>query len=141
LPLDLEPAWPTRADDCLVWGSSIAGAHKFFLARPLVRYRVHDRNSWHGRSFSGHHEMCREYEVNRLVGTLSKRCGYYVPVLLDGVVREFESAGSGRSFEDYRRYREIIDLSRHGRSWRSRKRLQLLRAYLRMWLAQRRDRA
>jgi glycosyltransferase involved in cell wall biosynthesis len=51
MPLDLEPYWRIRADDCLVHGAAITGAKKYYLARPLVRYRIHDANRYHGRDF------------------------------------------------------------------------------------------
>lgn len=49
LPLPLEEDWRVRADDCLVWGASLAGGCKRFLDAPLVRYRIHDANRYMGR--------------------------------------------------------------------------------------------
>jgi glycosyltransferase involved in cell wall biosynthesis len=43
-PQALYTDWKTRADDCLVLGSSILGAHKFYIADTLVNYRIHDSN-------------------------------------------------------------------------------------------------
>lgn len=44
LPIPFESDWITRADDCLIWSSSIAGAKKYYFVEPLVVYRVHDGN-------------------------------------------------------------------------------------------------
>ena len=44
LPIPHVRDWITRADDCLVFGASLAGARKFYLDRPLVKYRVHAAN-------------------------------------------------------------------------------------------------
>jgi glycosyltransferase involved in cell wall biosynthesis len=45
LPSDaLYNDWKTRADDCLVLGGSILGAHKFYIADTLVNYRMHGKN-------------------------------------------------------------------------------------------------
>jgi hypothetical protein len=38
--------WQTRADDCLVFGASLAGARKFRLESTLVGYRIHGRNAF-----------------------------------------------------------------------------------------------
>lgn len=38
------PRWRMRADDCLVFGASMAGAKKRYLAEPTVLYRIHSRS-------------------------------------------------------------------------------------------------
>lgn len=50
LPLPLEDDWRIRADDCLVYGTSLAGARKYYLAEPLVDYRVHGGNGHFGKT-------------------------------------------------------------------------------------------
>lgn len=45
LPLSLEEDWVTGADDCLVWGASLAAGRKFELKNALVGYRLHGRNA------------------------------------------------------------------------------------------------
>ena len=45
LPAADIPAWKSRPDDCLFYGSDILGAHKYYLAEPLVRHREHTRNA------------------------------------------------------------------------------------------------
>jgi glycosyltransferase involved in cell wall biosynthesis len=44
------PRWRMSADDCLVYGSSLAGARKYFLAAPTVLYRIHGSNHYFDRS-------------------------------------------------------------------------------------------
>lgn len=39
--------WRVRADDCLVWGSSLVGAKKFYMSQPSVMYRIHKNNNFH----------------------------------------------------------------------------------------------
>ena len=51
LPIPYLEDWRTRADDCLAYGASIAGARKFYMAKSLVRYRVHDKNYYYGRKY------------------------------------------------------------------------------------------
>lgn len=43
--------WRVRADDCLVWGSSLAGGYKCYFDKLLVRYRVHNNNNFTGKKF------------------------------------------------------------------------------------------
>ncbi len=45
-PLPLHEDWRTRADDCLVFGASLAGARKFQIEAPLVAYRIHGLNAF-----------------------------------------------------------------------------------------------
>lgn len=49
VPSQLLASWKTSADVCLVRGSDILGAHKYFLAEALTRYRAHGRNAWLNR--------------------------------------------------------------------------------------------
>ena len=39
--------WRVRADDCLVWGSSLVGAKKFYMSQASVMYRIHKNNNFH----------------------------------------------------------------------------------------------
>lgn len=45
LPAEQANEWRTRPDDCLFYGSDILGAHKVYLAEPLVRHREHANNA------------------------------------------------------------------------------------------------
>ena len=38
------PRWCIRADDTIVYGASLAGARKYYLAVPTVLYRIHETN-------------------------------------------------------------------------------------------------
>ncbi len=40
------PRWVVRADDCLVYGASLAGCKKYYLAAPTMLYRVHGNNGF-----------------------------------------------------------------------------------------------
>lgn len=51
LPAGHARDWMSRPDDCLVYGSDILGAHKVYLADPLVRHREHGSNAL--KSFGG----------------------------------------------------------------------------------------
>ena len=45
LPAEMAAEWKSRPDDCLVYGGEILGAHKYYLASPLVRHREHGSNA------------------------------------------------------------------------------------------------
>jgi len=66
LPIPFENEWITRADDCLVWGSSIFGAKKYYYAEPLILYRIHGKNNFHGKQFSMEYLYKRELSIIKL---------------------------------------------------------------------------
>ncbi len=76
MPIPNEEDWRTRADDCLVWGSSVAGARKYYLEKPLVEYRVHGSNSYFGRSHGMGIRYRRKLATNRLFNFLRNRMNY-----------------------------------------------------------------
>lgn len=47
LPLPYLEDWRVRSDDCLIWGSSIVGARKFYMYQPSIRYRIHKSNNFY----------------------------------------------------------------------------------------------
>mgnify|MGYP000063520765 CR=1 FL=1 len=49
LPCPLDSDWKVRADDVLVFGSSLAGGRKYFLDQLTVEYRVHQDNHFHNK--------------------------------------------------------------------------------------------
>jgi glycosyltransferase involved in cell wall biosynthesis len=78
MPGGLAGEWRTRADDCLVLGAGILGAHKYFVARPTVRYRVHGGNRWYGagdRAGTTHAYLAR---VRRVVDFYGRKGGLSV---------------------------------------------------------------
>lgn len=113
LPLPFDGEWRTRADDCLVYGASLAGARKYFLGRPLVRYRIHGDNYFQGLERDPQADYRRRLAVNRLFAHLVERMGYG-PGLDDHVHREFRTIErpTSREFRDYRRI-----AWRSGRPW------------------------
>jgi glycosyltransferase involved in cell wall biosynthesis len=39
------PRWRLRAEDCIIYGASLAGGKKYYVAEPTVLYRIHDSNA------------------------------------------------------------------------------------------------
>jgi hypothetical protein len=46
VPESFRETWRLSADNCLVLGSSVLGAHKYYLPTGCVWYRIHDKNGW-----------------------------------------------------------------------------------------------
>jgi len=46
LPESFHSTWRLSADNCLVFGCSVLGAHKYFLPTGCVDYRIHGKNGW-----------------------------------------------------------------------------------------------
>ncbi len=66
-PIPLEGDWRIRADDCLVWGASLAGARKAHVSGTLVHYRTHGNNSFHGKRWAEPDQRYRYgLAINRL---------------------------------------------------------------------------
>ena len=104
LPLPFTADWRTRADDCLVYGASLAGGRKYFLGRPLVRYRIHGANAYQGVTADPHADYRRRLAVNRLLAHVAAEMGWS-PDLDDHAHREFRTIErpTRREFRDYRR--------------------------------------
>ncbi len=91
LPYTRDFAWKTRADDVLVYGSSIFGAHKYHLERPLIEYRLHGENHFAGRTWSAIDKMHYALEVNRLTKWYVEQLGYEPTTLAQLAAKEFRT--------------------------------------------------
>jgi glycosyltransferase involved in cell wall biosynthesis len=89
LPFPFIEDWRIRADDCLVFGSSLAGARKYYLAQPLVRRRVHDDNRFVGCSPAKFATYRRRLAINTLFAYLEHKFCYDVGRLADFHHHEF----------------------------------------------------
>jgi hypothetical protein len=49
LPVPYLQDWPNGAENCLVYGASLIGARKFYIAKPLINYRLHQKNDHYTR--------------------------------------------------------------------------------------------
>jgi glycosyltransferase involved in cell wall biosynthesis len=129
LPIPHPEDWRLEADDCLVFGAGLAGARKYFLAAPLVRYRVHDANRW----YRGRHDAFARYRhalaLNRLLETLSRRLGYDVARLAELAPYEFRTI-ERPSLRQLRRYLATLLRSRARLSRRWKGSRSLLRHFL-----------
>lgn len=76
VPVNLLPDWKSRADDCLIFGASVAGARKYYINNALVNYRIHGNNSFAKKKFT------REYK-NQRKKILFKFFGFLLEKALD----------------------------------------------------------
>jgi glycosyltransferase involved in cell wall biosynthesis len=106
LPLPFVDAWRGRADDCLVFGASLAGARKYFLAQPLVRYRVHDKNLFCGSVPDRGAVYRRRLAINSLFKYLEQKLCYDVERFGEFHHREFCTIARP-SFDQLRKYLRI----------------------------------
>jgi glycosyltransferase involved in cell wall biosynthesis len=109
LPCPFEAAWKICADNVLVYGSSLLGAHKYFLGQPLVERRVHGNNLFYGRSAdtkSKSQSLQFELEKNRLFAWYLAQAGFDIDGLLRLLAWEFRTL-ERPTFRELRRYLRI----------------------------------
>jgi glycosyltransferase involved in cell wall biosynthesis len=115
-PLPCLEDWRTRADDCLVFGSSLVGARKYDLAEPLVKYRLHGANAFAASGRDVGSDYRRRLALNRLFHHVTCRLGYDTDSLPQLAHREFQTIPSPkvRHLSDYLRlvWGSRIQLSR-----------------------------
>jgi glycosyltransferase involved in cell wall biosynthesis len=91
LPLPFLREWRTCADECLVFATSLAGARKYYLSGPLVRYRVHDHNLYCGRKTEPTAAFGRALAINKLCEHLERKFSYNVSRFAEFAHIEFET--------------------------------------------------
>lgn len=107
MELPLVEDWRTMADVCLVFGASLAGARKFYLDTPLIRYRVHDRNRHWGQAQDAARTAQFQSAQQRLFDYLVNRMGYNPAALMARADREFRSIPEP-TFKELRRYVRLM---------------------------------
>ena len=105
-PVPDPDAYRISADQVLVYGSSVAGAHKYFLGEALVRYRVHGRNLYYGVEEDPRRAYRRRLEAKRLTEHLRRRLSL-PPSLIDIVHLEFRTIERPTE-QEYRAYRGLV---------------------------------
>ncbi len=111
LPLPGTEDWRTRADDCLIFGSSLAGARKYRVGVPLVEYRLHGSNHFAGRRADAGKDYRRRLAINRLFRHLVQQLGYDAVTLPELAHREFQTIPAP-TFRQLRDYLRLVFISR-----------------------------
>jgi glycosyltransferase involved in cell wall biosynthesis len=127
MPLSLEAFWRTRADDCLVYGASIVGAKKYYLAQPLVFYRIHNTNHFYGRNFDSDHAYKYSLHRTQLIDHISSKTCIYKNSVLNMMKKELKSSAPHAFFDKFKVYFKIIINADRGLTWKISKLTYLLR--------------
>jgi len=147
LPLSNIHDWRIRADDCLVYGASMAGARKYFLHECLIRYRVHANNGFHGRDLQETRDYPRLMTLQRLRGVLRDRLGLLDPYVAEHLavefttipnptwnqLRQYSRLASRSLMNPIMRIRVLKEINEHFR--RSSPEIKSLRDSLRAWVS------
>lgn len=66
-PVPFEQEWIISPDACLFWGASMVGARKYFLATPLIKYRIHNSNAHIINTSEKYLHLFRKYQFMNYV--------------------------------------------------------------------------
>jgi glycosyltransferase involved in cell wall biosynthesis len=75
LPYEFDLEWKTCADTVIALGSSILGAHKYYLGTARANYHIHDANNWFQHSKGRIAELRHELRATRLTKYYRDRVG------------------------------------------------------------------
>lgn len=102
--------WKIRADDILVWGASLAGARKYYINQRLVKYRVHENNSFCRKKLSDNYNYKRKLIVYELFAYFKRRFYSSDFDFLFLIKDEYKSIPFPTR-NDYNNYRKVIKIS------------------------------
>ena len=129
LPLPFVDSWRIRADDCLVYGASLAG-RKYYLAQPLVRYRVHSQNRFFGLKLDKFAKYRHQLAINELFEHYRRKLCYDPDRFGDFLHREFATIGRP-SYRYLRGYSKLVMNSKASLTRRLSRIAAMTRHYLR----------
>ncbi|MEH2163998.1 MAG: glycosyltransferase family 2 protein [Nostoc sp.] len=121
LPIPYIEDWRVRADDCLVWGASLVGAKKFYISKPLVRYRIHQNNQFHNKKsidIDKNYEYKRFWKCNSLFNYILKKNNYTLPLLVAFTSLNELKTIPCPNLKDFVCYLKIIFLFEHNFYWK-----------------------
>ena len=137
LPITHTEDWRVRADDCLVWGSSLVGAKKFYMSKPLVQYRIHQSNNYHN-SKSKILDIDKSYEYKRfwkcqsLFNYICQNNNIKLPLMLTYTcLNELKTISCPES-KDFLLYLKIVFLFEQNLYWKIKGILQLFSYFITM---------
>ena len=99
--------WRIRADDCLIFGASLAGAIFYHHPEPTVLYRIHDRNG-HANQDSQLAEYLYGFKRARLFRAIMASIGIEPADQLTNLLKEISFPQNRRSPAAMRRYLRAI---------------------------------
>lgn len=124
LPFPFEAEWRIRADNVLVYGASILGAHKYQLGEVCVDRRIHGKNLFFGQDVNRHTTMRNALELNRLFAWYAEQAGYNLADLPRLLPREFRTV-ERPTLKEFRRYLRLAWTTRQTLFTRAKQTLSL----------------
>ena len=109
LPQNLVNHWRLSADNCLVFGASVLGAHKYYLRTGAVHYRIHGNNGWWGKQTAVSLYLNR-FRSRCLIGVYARSIGLDERCL-ESVRQEFRTK-QNPSWREARRYAKLMRMRR-----------------------------
>ena len=88
-PYPFESAWKSRADDVIVYASSIICSHKLYLPSIHIGYRTHSNNGYLNRTISIDEKRRRQAALNQLFDLYGSRYSIYAHPSLSETLLEF----------------------------------------------------
>jgi glycosyltransferase involved in cell wall biosynthesis len=124
LPYPHEAEWRIRADNVLVYGASVLGAHKYRLGGLHIDRRVHGANLYFGQEIDRLSSMRNALVLNRLFAWYTAKAGYNVADLPRLLTREFRTLEQP-TLKEYRRYLRMAWTTRQSLFLRAKQTLSL----------------
>jgi glycosyltransferase involved in cell wall biosynthesis len=125
LTSSIEDDWRIRADDCIVLGASLLGAHKFYRGAPTVSYRVHADNRWMNKPEALADSLKHHWRIRRMLEVVGEGAGVRAMPPMAPVL-EFKSH-PGASWSELLLYSRLIGRTPWPLHVRWRQRLGLLK--------------
>jgi glycosyltransferase involved in cell wall biosynthesis len=88
-PYPFESDWKSRADDVIVYASSIICSHKLYLPSIHIGYRTHSNNGYLNRTISADEKKRRQAALNQLFYWYGSRYSIYAHPSLSETLLEF----------------------------------------------------
>lgn len=123
LPIPHTEDWRVRADDCLVWGASLVGAKKFYLSKPLVKYRIHQSNNYHNSKskildIDKSYEYKRFWRCNSLFNYICQKNNIGLPLLFSYTTLNELKTIPCPEYKDFSLYLKVIFLFEQNPYWK-----------------------
>jgi glycosyltransferase involved in cell wall biosynthesis len=90
-PYPFEADWKSRADDVIVYASSIISSHKLYLPSLNIGYRTHPNNGYYNRTISAEENERRQAALKQLFDWYGSRYSIKTPPNLSEILLEFFS--------------------------------------------------
>jgi len=107
LDRNLDEDWRIRADDCLLFGASLAGAIFYYHPEPTAIYRIHERNGYANKD-NALDEYLYGFKRARLFRAFRESFGIEQAELLANLLAETQFPQNRRTAKIRRRYMRAI---------------------------------